>query len=65
MNEDRLETREAATEAHCMPVHYELLVKAPEYWMRRVFRFLNIPFDSRVLDYRQQIGHTGGIRVSR
>ena len=51
--------------ARCMPVHYELLVKKPEYWMKRVFRFLQIPFDSGVLNYREQIGKPGGIRVSR
>ena len=51
--------------ARCMPVHYKLLVKEPEYWRRIVFNFFQILFNSGVLNYREQIGKPWGIQVSR
>ena len=35
--------------ASCMPVYYELLVQEPERWMRRVYEFIGLPFNSDVL----------------
>ena len=51
--------------ARCLPVHYKLLVKEPEYWMRSVFRFFQILFNSGVLNYQEQIRKPWGIQVSR
>ena len=51
--------------ARCMPVFYELFAIDPEKWMRRVFRFLEIPFHPGILNYSKLIGKPGGIILSK
>ena len=48
----------------CFPLYYELLVQRPELWMRSLFRFLELPFDARVLRHHEHIGRPGGVRLS-
>lgn len=48
----------------CFPLHYELLVQSPEFWMRRLLRFLELPFDRRVLRHHELVGRPGGVRLS-
>ena len=51
----------------CFSLHYELLVQAPEQWMRRVFRFLELPFADAVLRHHTLVSKSGvgGVRLSR
>lgn len=49
----------------CMPVYYEQLVLHPELWMRRIIKFLDIPWNSSVLHHEDFIDKPGGISVSK
>ena len=50
-------------EGHCMPVFYELLVKKPERWLRRIFEYIGLPFNPDVLRHQDFVGQR--IRVSK
>lgn len=52
-----------STTARCMPVYYELLVQEPEKWMRRVYEYVGLPFNSDVLRHQDFIKNR--IRLSR
>ena len=49
----------------CMPVYYEQLVLQPELWMKRISKFLKIPWNESVLHHEDYIGKPGGISVSK
>lgn len=49
----------------CMPVYYEQLVLQPELWMRRITKFLKIPWNDSVLHHEDYIEKPGGIAVSK
>lgn len=49
----------------CMPVYYEQLVLQPELWMKRIIKFLDIPWNSSVLHHEDFIDKPGGISVSK
>lgn len=49
----------------CMPVYYEQLVLQPELWMRRITKFLHIPWNNSVLHHEDFIEKPGGIAVSK
>ena len=51
--------------AHCIPIFYELFAKDPEVWIKRIFRFLEIPFHPDILRYYELIGKPGGIVLSK
>jgi protein-tyrosine sulfotransferase len=40
----------------CLPVYYEQLVLHPEYEMRKILKFLNIPWNDDVLEHEKKIG---------
>ncbi|CAC5388463.1 TPST [Mytilus coruscus] len=41
---------------HCLPVYYEQLTLHPELWMKRILRFLEIPWNDTVLHHEDYIG---------
>ncbi|XP_060579460.1 protein-tyrosine sulfotransferase 1-like [Ruditapes philippinarum] len=49
----------------CMPVYYEQLVLQPELWLKRIIKFLDIPWNSSVLHHEDFIDKPGGISVSK
>ncbi|XP_074641345.1 protein-tyrosine sulfotransferase 1-like [Tubulanus polymorphus] len=49
----------------CMPVPYEKLVIDPEPQLRRIFKFLDIPWNDIVLHHERTIGKRGGVSLSR
>lgn len=49
----------------CMPVYYEQLVLHPELWMKRITKFLDIPWNESVLHHEDFIEKPGGISVSK
>ncbi|XP_074642576.1 protein-tyrosine sulfotransferase 1-like [Tubulanus polymorphus] len=49
----------------CMPLWYEQLVIDPEPQMRKVLKFLDIPWNDIVLHHEQTIGKEGGISLSK
>ena len=51
-------------EGLCFPLYYELLVKYPELWMRRLFKFLELPFDERVLRHHKFVNVSQEVRLS-
>lgn len=51
--------------SQCMPVFYEQLVLQPELWLRRILKFLDIPWNSSVLHHEDFIEKPGGISVSK
>ena len=46
----------------CLPVHYEQLVLQPMSETKRIFDFLNIPYDTAVLHHEK---HMSNISLSR
>jgi protein-tyrosine sulfotransferase len=48
-----------------MPVYYEQLVLQPELWLKRIIKFLDIPWNSSVLHHEDFIDKPGGISVSK
>ncbi|XP_062588758.1 protein-tyrosine sulfotransferase 1-like [Saccostrea cucullata] len=49
----------------CMPVYYEQLSLHPELWMRRILKFLEIPWSNNVLHHQDFIGKKGGASLSQ
>lgn len=49
----------------CMPVFYEQLVLHPEDELRKIFAFLDIPWNDIVLHHEELINKPGGISLSR
>nr|XP_015222957.1 PREDICTED: protein-tyrosine sulfotransferase 1 isoform X1 [Lepisosteus oculatus]XP_015222958.1 PREDICTED: protein-tyrosine sulfotransferase 1 isoform X1 [Lepisosteus oculatus] len=49
----------------CLPVHYEQLVLHPEKWMRKLLKFLDIPWNEAVLHHEDLIGKAGGVSLSK
>jgi len=49
----------------CMPVYYEQLVLHPEPVIRRILKFLNIPWNEIVLHHEELINKPGGISLSK
>ncbi|KAK3587297.1 hypothetical protein CHS0354_034451 [Potamilus streckersoni] len=49
----------------CITVHYEQLILQPESWLRKIFKFLAIPWDDSVLHHEDFIEKPGGIALSR
>ncbi|XP_075928750.1 protein-tyrosine sulfotransferase 1 isoform X2 [Petromyzon marinus] len=49
----------------CLPVYYEQLVLQPEAVLRRVLRFLDVPWDDVVLRHEDMVGKAGGISLSK
>jgi protein-tyrosine sulfotransferase len=45
-----------ATASVCMPVYYEQLVLQPDKWMRQILNFLELPWNSSVLNHEEFIG---------
>lgn len=50
---------------HCLPVLYEQLVLHPAEWMKKILRFLELPWDENVLHHEQQINKKGGVSLSK
>jgi len=50
---------------HCLPVLYEQLVLHPAEWMKKILRFLELPWDESVLHHEQQINKKGGVSLSK
>ena len=48
----------------CFPLYYELLLKNPEFWMRQLFKFLELPFDERVLRHHEFVNGSQIVRLS-
>lgn len=48
---------------HCMPVFYELLVRDPELWLRRIYSFIDIPFNKDTLHHQDFVA--GRVRLSK
>lgn len=49
----------------CMPVFYELMVQDFPTWVTRIMNFLNLPFNSNMLNFHEHVGVPGGIAVSQ
>ena len=47
---------ERAGRAACLPVNYEQLVLQPMKWSRIILEFLQLPWNSSVLNHEQFIG---------
>ena len=60
---ERSSSPAAIASARCLPVPYELLVREPELWMRRVLAFLGLRFHHSVLEHPEHIA-SGAIRLS-
>jgi len=50
---------------NCLPVYYEQLVLHPEKWMRKILKFLDLPWTDNVLHHEQQINKKGGVSLSK
>ena len=51
-------------ELHCLQVFYENLIQNTESELKRVFGFLRIPWDSRIMHHEQIVGN-GEIKLSK
>ncbi|XP_006815318.1 protein-tyrosine sulfotransferase 1-like [Saccoglossus kowalevskii] len=49
----------------CLPVYYEQLVLHPKIWMKKILKFLKVPWDDSVLKHHETVGKPGGISLSR
>uniref|UniRef100_A0A1B6DNH9 Protein-tyrosine sulfotransferase n=1 Tax=Clastoptera arizonana TaxID=38151 RepID=A0A1B6DNH9_9HEMI len=49
----------------CMLVYYEQLVLHPAHWMRRILKFLDVPWNESVLHHEDQINKPGGVILSK
>jgi len=49
----------------CLPVYYEQLVLHPEEWMRKILKFLDLPWNDNVLRHHEQINKKGGVSLSK
>lgn len=50
---------------HCMPVYYEQLVLHPQNWMRKILKFLELPWDDGVMHHEKHINEKGGVSLSK
>lgn len=46
-------------------VYYEQLVLHPEEWMRKILKFLNVPWNESVLHHEQFINKPNGVSLSK
>ena len=60
---ERASSPAASSSPRCLPVPYELLVREPELWIRRVLAFLGLRFHPSVLQHPEHIA-SGAIRLS-
>lgn len=63
--ETMFEQCQAAGEDRCLPVRYEQLVLRTEEEMRKLLRFLELPWDPAVLHHEELIGKAGGVSLSK
>ncbi|CAO1409341.1 unnamed protein product [Diamesa serratosioi] len=49
----------------CMMVFYEQLVLHPEEWMRKILKFLDIPWNASVLHHEEYINKQNGVALSK
>lgn len=63
-NERSFTSKSIEKRGRCFPLYYEFLVKNPELWMRRLFRFLELPFDEKVLRHHEFVNISGKVRLS-
>ncbi|XP_045172353.2 protein-tyrosine sulfotransferase 1-like [Mercenaria mercenaria] len=49
----------------CLPVYYEQLILHPEIWLKRIIKFLGIPWNESVLHHEDFVEKPGGIAVSK
>lgn len=49
----------------CLMVHYEQLVLHPKEWLKRILKFLDVPWDESVLHHEDHINKPGGVQLSK
>ncbi|KAM8721239.1 hypothetical protein ACLKA7_007156 [Drosophila subpalustris] len=49
----------------CMMVYYEQLVLHPEEWMRKILKFLDVPWNDAVLHHEEFINKPNGVPLSK
>lgn len=49
----------------CMMVYYEQLVLHPEEWMRKILKFLDVPWNNSVLHHEEFINKPNGVLLSK
>ncbi|XP_055683700.1 protein-tyrosine sulfotransferase isoform X1 [Lutzomyia longipalpis] len=49
----------------CMMVYYEQLVLHPEEWMRKILKFLDVPWNESVLHHEEFINKPNGVSLSK
>lgn len=49
----------------CLPVYYEQLVLHPEEWMRKILKFLDVPWNASVLHHEEFINKPNGVSLSK
>ncbi|XP_037938758.1 protein-tyrosine sulfotransferase isoform X2 [Teleopsis dalmanni] len=49
----------------CMMVYYEQLVLHPEEWMRKILKFLDVPWNDSVLHHEEFINKPNGVPLSK
>ncbi|EDV99744.1 protein-tyrosine sulfotransferase isoform X1 [Drosophila grimshawi] len=49
----------------CMMVYYEQLVLHPEEWMRKILKFLEVPWNEAVLHHEEFINKPNGVPLSK
>lgn len=49
----------------CMMVYYEQLVLHPEQWMRKILKFLDVPWNESVLHHEEFINKPNGVSLSK
>ncbi|CAD7090723.1 unnamed protein product [Hermetia illucens] len=49
----------------CMMVYYEQLVLHPEEWMRKILKFLDVPWNDSVLHHEEFINKPNGVSLSK
>ncbi|XP_070572657.1 protein-tyrosine sulfotransferase 1-like [Ptychodera flava] len=52
-------------EKRCITVYYEQLVLHPKIWMKKILRFLKVPWNDSVLYHHESVGKPGGVSLSR
>lgn len=48
-----------------MQVYYEQLVLHPEEWMRKILKFLEVPWNDAVLHHEEFINKPNGVPLSK
>lgn len=51
--------------SQCLRVYYEQLVLHPQEWMKKILKFLEIPWDDAVLHHEDHINKPGGVSLSK